>query len=83
MLFSLSNEKRDSVIRGISFHAEPDSAPPVMEYRFLTRLYFTCYGALRDSGRHVFFWAVIESVMLTFEGDTFDTFDEVEVVVVT
>lgn len=38
--------------------------PVVSGYWFLTHLYFTRYGALRDSGYHVFFRAVIAGVML-------------------
>ena len=82
MLLSLSKEKGDSVIRGISFHVEPDSSPTVMEYRFLTHLHFTRYGALHDSGHPIFTRAVITGVILTFEGNTFDTFNKVKMNIV-
>ena len=40
--------------------------PVVSGYWFLTHLYLTRYSALRDSGYHVFFRAVIAGVMLAF-----------------
>lgn len=40
--------------------------PAVTGYWFLTHLHFTRYGALRDSGYHVFFRAVIAGVILAF-----------------
>ena len=40
--------------------------PVVTGYWFLTHLHFTRYGALRDSGYHVFFRAVIAGVILAF-----------------
>ena len=40
--------------------------PAVTGYWFLTHLHFTRYGALRDSGYHVFFRAIIAGVMLAF-----------------
>ena len=36
--------------------------PAVTGYWFLTHLHFTRYGALRDSGYHVFFRAIIAGV---------------------
>ena len=40
--------------------------PAVTGYWFLTHLHFTRYDALRDSGYHVFFRAVIAGVILAF-----------------
>lgn len=40
--------------------------PAVAGYWFLTHLHFTRYGALRDSGYHVFFRAVITGMLLAF-----------------
>ncbi len=40
--------------------------PAVSGYWFLTHLHLTRYGALRDSGYHVFFRAVITGVILAF-----------------
>ena len=40
--------------------------PAVTGYWFLTHLHFTHYGALRDSGYHVFFRAIIAGFMLAF-----------------
>ena len=44
--------------------------PAVSGYWFLTHLYFTSYGVVRESGYHVFFRAVIAGAILAFIAHT-------------